>query len=140
MQAHICDSYQLHGGYACKWDAAHVKGKPDLVCAFPGYGAHFIEVKHRPEISVDELGAIKNPLEPKQVSEARKITKGGGVVMGGLVVGGAASVASAAFALFNPLSEVWYLNDGYWVRWHSKTKFCVPEALAKSNQWRQQND
>jgi hypothetical protein len=133
MQGHICESYAKNGGYGTKWDAAHAKGKPDLICSLPGFGVHLVEVKHRPEIDRSKLGAIKNPLEPKQVSEARKIIQGGGIVMGGLVIGGMASVTHSSLAYFDPLSEVWYLSDGYWVNYQPKIKFYVPALITK---WR----
>lgn len=133
MQAHICASYMTYGGYACKWDAAHAKGKPDLVCAMRGIGAHFVEIKHRPEISLNRLGAIKNPMEVRQIVEARNIIHAGGLVFGGLVIGGIKSVATASFAVFNPQSEVWCLNDADWVTWDGKNKFNIPRVLRK---WR----
>jgi len=129
MQAHICDSYELYDGYACKWDAAHAKGKPDLVCAFPLLGAHFVEVKHRPKIDIENLGAIKNPLEKRQVAEAGKIWRGGGVVIGGLVIGGLASVQHALLGYFHPLQEVWYLSDAKWVPWQKRGKFHIPTLI-----------
>lgn len=137
MQAHICDSYKLHGGYACKWDAEHAKGKPDLVCAMPDFGGHFIEVKHRPEIKRDSLSAIKNPLERRQITEARLLIRAGATVMGGLVIGGMASVSTSSIALFDPLAEVWYLSDGHWVNWQPKMKFYIPELLIK---WRTEDE
>lgn len=129
MQSHIVDSYNKHGGYATKWDAAHMKGKPDLVCAFPLIGAHFIEVKHRPNVRPELVGAIKNPLEPRQVSEARKIWDGGGIAIGGLVVQGATSVQNALLGYFHPLHEVWRLTDARWQPWEGREKFRVPSLI-----------
>ena len=133
MQAHICASYELHGGYACKWDAAHAKGKPDLVCSLRGVGAHFLEVKHRPEVTLEKLGAIKNPMETRQITEAKNIIHAGGLVLGCLVIGGSRTVSDAALALFNPQSEVWYLGDAQWTAWDGKNKFDIPRVIFK---WR----
>lgn len=133
IQAHICDSYRIYGGYAVKWDAAHAKGKPDLICSMPGVGVHFIEVKHRPEVAPNRTGAIKNPMEPRQVSEAVKIMRAGGRVFGGLVVGGARTVSESALGLFDPLSEVWYLHDAQWAEWSAKGKFNMLRLL---QEWR----
>lgn len=136
MQAHICASYVLQGGYACKWDPANAKGKPDLVCSLPGIGGHFMEVKHRPEVRMQQRGVIKNPLEARQVHEAKLIISAGGVVLGGLVIQGGRSVSDACLGLFNPLAELWYPNEATWAEWQGTKKFDVARLL---HNWRTKN-
>lgn len=132
MQAHICDSYRLLGGYGEKWDPAHKKGKPDLICSLPGFGPHFVEVKHRPEIQ-GTMGVLKNPLEPRQIVEARRLIEAGAKVYAGLVIGGASSASSSTLTYLDPLAEMWHLSEAKWVGYTPKVKYQVLSLLQMEN-------
>ena len=130
MQKHIVDSYKIRGGYASKWVDEHAKGKPDLVCSLSGVGVHLVEVKHRPEWDPSKVGGVKNPLEPKQIHEAKSVMSAGGLFSAALVVGGGKSVSDAWLGYFSPLSEVWYFNGStLWVAWDRIHKFDVNKLL-----------
>lgn len=136
MQSRIVESYAAHGGYAAKWKDEYTKGKPDLVCSLPGVGVHLLEVKHRPEWDLDRVSGVNNPMEERQVIEARRYMRAGGLILACLVVGGAKTVSDAQLAFFDPLSKVWYLHDAVWAPWHPQNKFDVLRAL---KEWRKKN-
>lgn len=137
IQSHICDSYKLKGGYGTKWDAAHAKGKPDLVCSLPGYGAHFVEVKHRPNLYIDELRMVRNQLEARQIEEARRMKFGGCDVIAGLVIGGENNVLRTHLAYFDPLAEIWDLRESMWAHYVPQLKY---DVAALMEYWRNKRE
>lgn len=131
FQNHIMDSYALRGGCAKKWASEWQAGPPDLVCAFPGFGAHLMEVKHRPTWTVGK--SYKNPLTDKQISVCRDLHKGGATVMGGVVIGEKAIVSQ--LCLFPITLDTISLVETLTTPYINKTKYDVEKLL---NFWRTQ--
>jgi hypothetical protein len=127
IQKAICDSYAHYGGWAEKWDNAHKKGRPDLICMLPAVGTHFHEVKHRPNIKVTDDAwpvTIDNPLSRKQREIARKMNEGGGWVSGLLAIG-SGTMLNIQIALFAPDDDHWLLSGAVWVPYKPKIGFDV---------------
>lgn len=134
IQDKICSSYTITGrGYACKWDPAHAKGKPDLVCSLQTYGSHFLEVKHRPDWS--PTNKYKNALEPKQMSEARKLINADANVWAALVIGGSIKMNDARMAFLDPLEEEWDLWNKRFVGWDLRMKRFPVELLIEETKY-----
>lgn len=123
IQKAICDSYAHHDGWAEKWDNAHKKGRPDLICVLPGLGVHFHEVKHRPELS-STLHHIQNPLTLKQRQIAREMFDAGALVTGILAIGGG-TMRGVQIATFPPNADQWHLVNAMWVPYELKRGFDV---------------
>lgn len=131
IQKAICDSYAYYGGWAEKWDNAHKKGRPDLICMLPAIGTHFHEVKHRPNIGVTDDArpvVIDNPLTRKQREIARKMNGGGGWVSG-LLATGSGTMRNVQIAIFPPDHDKWDLSGAVWVTYKPKIGFNVRDLV-----------
>lgn len=122
-QRHIIDSYKMCGGYAAKWATDLSVGKPDLVCALDDFGCHLVEVKHRPDWSMDHH--YKNPLTDKQVQAARDYINAGGISVSMVVVGRGSMAIDSKLYVFSSLAPTVCLSHCMFVEYKPTRKFNV---------------
>jgi hypothetical protein len=125
FQSHVIDSYKSCGGYGRKWATELMVGVPDLICTLPEIGLHLVEMKHRPEWSVD--AQYRNPLTPKQKMEALAYVRAGGLAVGYVVVASSEAIGSQ-LCIFDPtLAEI--VTDKH-VPYRPGPKFDVKQLMA----------
>jgi len=128
-QGHIIDSYKLCGGAARKWATQMMVGVPDLCCTLPGIGAHFVEVKHRPDW--DRSKVYKNPLTPKQMAFAKEFWAGGAMCFAAVVVGASVKAPDSSLFVFDARDEQFNLIAAPRVPYLAGSKYDVERLLCK---------
>ena len=128
FQKHLIDSYKACGGYASKWATELAVGKPDLVACLPDFGVHLVEVKHRPDWTER---VYKNPLNDKQINEARNYINGGGIALSMVVVGKGSKAIDSSVYIFSSLAKSVDLSWAMHVDYIAGKKFNV-DALMRN--------
>ena len=130
FQAHVVDSYKLHGGHASKWNTDLLIGRPDLVCCLPVVSVHFMELKHEPTFGpvLGLKSEIPNPMTERQNREARDWCAAGGRSYVG-VVGASSETRGSWLGLADGRVKTLRADGMVWVPYVPGGKYNVRQLL-----------
>ncbi len=136
FQRHIIQSYELSGGHARKWASDWAVGVPDLCCALPEFGGHFVEVKHLPTFGNKRI-TIVNPMTGLQMETAQRFIQGGALVWLAIVRGAGALDSQITFT--DPTQSTIDPGACDWFDYKPKLKFPIREILENATDRRLTN-